>query len=454
MPTDELDVIVVGAGPAGSAAAMATAKKGLKTLVIDRKPRELIGDKVCGDALSPEYPKIANEWIGFPEPSPEDGTLLEYCDEAVLIGKHPSTRIKIGSKTSTVDRLKYGQKIINELVKLENVTLLPATRIVETIVEENYLKGIKCYNKEKGTFEVRAKITIDASGSQGAVRARLPDWMCTKFPKRIPKHQMIAAYRDIIRTHSPHQFQKAIYLTYEPEIEEVMPGYYWFFSRGSKELNIGLGYMLYERNVGKNIREINDKVRTRYFDGEVEILQSQGHQIPARLPLPSLVHNGFMTAGDAGALANPLNGEGHGPAILSGVKAGLYAAEAIKNNNWSEKGLWEYNRWIAHTYGVEFSWGIAFVKFYVKHGMDVFDWVLRKNIIEEDDILTMINEPDKPISLVKRAIRGISRPKILFDLRKTLTHAKEIQHHMKNYPDPENFEVWAEKLQQLEDKPL
>ncbi len=446
----EADVIVVGCGPAGSAAAMATGRAGLKTIVVDRKSKERIGDKVCGDALAPDYPELANKWIGYPIPSKEDGTLKEYCDEAILVGKNPETRVKIGSKTATVDRWKYGQKIVKELEKIESVTLIPKTKILGTIIENGFLVGISCYNKDQGKFEIRGKITIDASGARGAVRARLPEEMCKKFPQRIPQREMIAAYREIIRTKSPHQFQRAIYLTYEPEIEEVMPGYYWFFSRGECELNIGLGYMLYEKNIGKNLREINDRVRNRYFP-DCEILASQGHQIPARLPLPSLVHNGFMAAGDAGALANPLNGEGHGPAILSGAKAGLFAIEAIKNNDWSEKGLWEYNRWIAHTYGVEFSWGIAIVKFYLKHGMDVFDWVLRKRVIEEDDILIMINEPDKGINIVQRAIRGISKPKVLLDLRKTLKHAEAIQKHMKNYPEPEDFFPWLERLKKLEE---
>ncbi len=443
------DILVVGCGPAGSAAAMATGKSKLKTIVIDRKPLEKIGDKVCGDALSPEYPETANKWIGFPIPTKEDGTLKEYCDEAVIIGKNPTTRLAVGSKTSTVDRWLYGQKILKELMKIPDVTVIPNTRVMNTIIEDGFLKGLKCYNQEKGNFEIRSKITIDASGASGAVRARLPDSMCQKFPKRIPKHEMIAAYREIIRTPEPHPFQKSIFLTYVPEIEEVMPGYYWFFSRGEKELNIGLGYMLYEKNVGKNLRKINSRVRERYFP-KCEVLASQGHQIPARLPLPSLVHNGFMAAGDAGALANPLTGEGHGPAILSGAKAGMYAIDAIKKGDWSEEGLWEYNRWIAHTYGVEFSWGIAIVKFYLKHGMDVLDWIMRKGIIEEHDVLMMVNEPDRELPLIQRALRGIGRPRVLWDLRKTVNLAKNIQKHMKNYPDPQNFEPWLKKLKKLE----
>lgn len=48
------DVIVVGAGTGGTTAARFTAKNGLNVCLIDRKPREKIGDKICGDAVGNE----------------------------------------------------------------------------------------------------------------------------------------------------------------------------------------------------------------------------------------------------------------------------------------------------------------------------------------------------------------------------------------------------------------
>ena len=48
------DVIIVGAGTGGTTAARFTAKKGLNVCLIDRKKREDIGDKICGDAVGNE----------------------------------------------------------------------------------------------------------------------------------------------------------------------------------------------------------------------------------------------------------------------------------------------------------------------------------------------------------------------------------------------------------------
>ncbi|MDH5404796.1 MAG: hypothetical protein OEY49_19995, partial [Candidatus Heimdallarchaeota archaeon] len=251
---------------------------------------------------------------------------------------------------------------------------------------------------------------------------------------------------EIIKTSKPHNYRNKLYLTYEPEIEDIMPGYYWYFSKGEKLLNIGLGYLLEDHNIGKNIKEINEKVRKRVFP-DAEVIASQGDQIPSRLPLPSCVHNGFLAVGDAAAMANPLNGEGHGIALLAGIQAGK---NLIQSNNYTEEELWDYNKWVWNQFGVEFSWGIAIVKFVRKFGIDTFDWLMRKNILQEDDILTMINNPEENINIVERAMRGWYKPKVLLGLRKTMNLAKQIQEHSKNYPSIDNFDKWYDKLSYLE----
>ncbi len=53
----DYDVIVAGAGTAGSITALTIAKKGHTVLLIDRKWKEKIGDKTCGDALASHHPK-------------------------------------------------------------------------------------------------------------------------------------------------------------------------------------------------------------------------------------------------------------------------------------------------------------------------------------------------------------------------------------------------------------
>ncbi len=446
------DVVICGGGPGGVSCAFTLGKKGIPVILVDKKKKEKIGDKVCGDALNPILSDRFHSLIGLPKPDPEKKELMEFADVIELRGQHPKAVIKLGDGSATVDRLRYGQHLLNAAEEFDSVKIIPEARVQKVIVNDGFVQGVECLTPE-GTIRITAKITVDATGSSGIVRRRLPKEMCQKFPQTIPREQMLVAYREIIRTKTPHQFQRGLYLTYEPELEEVMPGYYWFFSRGENELNIGLGYLMEERNRGKNIREINESVRKRYFP-DAEILASQGDQIPARLPLPSLVHNGFVAVGDAGALANPLNGEGHGPALNSGIHAGLFIADALSKGDWSEKSLWKYSKWAWNHYGVEFAMGIALIKFMEKYGYQNFEWLVIQDIIKEDDILLQLRDPEaKHKGLLKRAFKLMKRPKLLFGVRKMLNHADEIKKHAKAYPDnPDDFGQWYEKLKKIEQK--
>ncbi len=443
----ETEVVVVGGGPAGVSAAFTLGRQKIPTILVDRKPKEKIGDKVCGDALNPILTKWCYDQVGLPQPDPEKKELMEIAETIVLRGSNPRVILPMGLGSATVDRLRYGQKLLHAAEELESVSVMAETRVKEVIVENNVVKGVKVLTPE-GEQSIMSKIVIDASGSSGVVRRRLPLSMCTKFPQKIPREEMIVAYREIIRTKEPHQFQKGLYLTYEKELEEVMPGYYWFFSRGERELNIGLGYLMIEENLGKNIRELNQSVRDRYFP-DAEILASQGDQIPARMPLPSLVHNGFITAGDAGALANPLNGEGHGPALFSGIKA---AQEILKvreeGKEYTEEHLWGYNKWVWSYFGVEFAMGIGIIKFIFKFGYPEFEWLIEHGIITEDDINTQLYEPAKGHKgMLKKVFKLARKPRVLMGLRKTLNHVEKLVKIAQEYPDIENFDEWNRKLE-------
>lgn len=448
MNQSEFDAIVVGGGPGGASAAFALGKLGISTLLIDKKPMELIGDKVCGDALSPYYFDRANKEIGLPKPVKSTGSLCEELDHTYLLGERKGSRIVLSEGSATVDRLLYGQELIKSLDEFSSVEVMAETSVKDVIIEGKYVRGLKLKTPD-GNQTVKCKIVIDASGLTGAVRKRIPQELAgNRFPNRLDPDEIIVAYREIIRTPQPHPYQNGLYLAYEPEIADVMPGYYWYFSRGECELNIGCGYMTYEKNKGQNIRLINEKVRKRRFPN-AEIIKSQGDLIPARLPFPSLVYNGFMMVGDAGALCNPLTGEGHGPAILSGVKAGEIAAESIQKGDQSEQFLWKYNKDMWHEYGTINSWGIAVIKFVNRWGFKTFDWLMAKKIIQEDDILVISSNPDADLKLLSRAKRGFYRPRVLLSLQRMMKIARDIQEHSKKYPDMENFDKWLSELNKI-----
>ena len=446
---NKYDVIIVGGGPAGISCAYALGRAGIKTLIVDKKPKDKIGDKVCGDALHPHNYNEVHEWTGLP--LPKEGDIKEHIDFALLETATPDSALKIPDKTTTVDRLSYGQTLLNATLELDTVDLLPKFKLLEVIVEENTVKGLRGLTKD-GEVELRSKVVMDASGAQAVVRARLPESMCTKFPRKIPMEEILVAYREIIRTKEEHNYQKGIYLIYDPSMEDVMPGYYWIFSRGPKELNVGLGYFKRPENRGKDIRKMNDDITKKYFS-DYEVLDSRGASIPARLPLYSLVHNGFITAGDAGALVNPLNGEGHGPALQSGAKAGLFLVEALKKGDVSERGLWDYNKYIWGEYGVKHAIGIGIIKFIDKEHFEGFDFLIRERIISQADVEKELGKPDaKPTSWPYKMMKMMKRPNVIKALWKTYRLQAKVQKLAKNYPDtPDQFDKWYAKIRKIEE---
>ena len=73
--------------------------------------------------------------------------------------------------------------------------------------------------------------------------------------------------------------------------------------------------------------------------------------IPCPSPMKSPIKNGLMLVGDAARLINPVTGGGIAPAMKSGMISGQIAAEAIKNNDYSEKFLTRYTQRVFKEFG-------------------------------------------------------------------------------------------------------
>ena len=162
------DVIVVGAGTGGTMAAKTAAKAGLKVLLIDKKPKHRIGDKVCGDAIGRHH--FDNLGLSYPK-----GDELESVFEGIEVYSpdlETVFRIK-GERLEGfgVNRYLFGQRLLKEAVDA-GAELKDDTNVVKPIVKENFVKGVvvKSGNEIK---EIEANIVIDASGVSGVIRKRL-----------------------------------------------------------------------------------------------------------------------------------------------------------------------------------------------------------------------------------------------------------------------------------------
>jgi digeranylgeranylglycerophospholipid reductase len=134
------DVIVVGAGTGGSIAARFAAKKGLNVCLIDRKERNQIGDKICGDAVGSEI----FETLNINPPKGEE--LSCHIKGAKLYPPNMEkclTLIDPKQVGYIVNRLEFGQRLLNEALDSGVKQFLDNTMALDLIYKNNFVSGLK-----------------------------------------------------------------------------------------------------------------------------------------------------------------------------------------------------------------------------------------------------------------------------------------------------------------------
>jgi digeranylgeranylglycerophospholipid reductase len=417
------DVIVVGAGTGGSTAARFAAQYGLDVCLIDSKKSEEIGNKICGDA-------VPEDIFDFLRINPPKGVELScHIKGAKLYSpnlKKCITMIDPKQVGYIVNRLEFGQRLLSEALDAGIIQFLDNTRALELLYKNSTVNGVKIkLNGEK--VDLQAKLIIDASGFYSALRKNIKSSL---IEKEISKRDSILCYREIV------DFSPETLTVNDPDYISIIldqikapGGYIWYFPRNKHSVNIGLGaYMDYGGKVKelyqKNVFE--DFIKTSDF----KIISSGGGVAPVRRPLWSCADNGIMIVGDAACQVNPL----HGGGIDSSMRAGYYAAnsakDSIENGDYSINRLWNYNYNIMTTFGAEFA-ALDLLRITLQNlSNEDLNFGLERDLLVGTEILEIASTGKIELSLLdlaSKAIKGISKPKLLLDLNhKTLQKFSQI----------------------------
>ena len=155
------DVIIVGAGTGGSTAARFTAEHGLEICLIDRKERNNIGDKICGDAVGTEI----FEFLNISPPKGEE--LSCHIKGAKLYSPNLQKCIIMTDPKQAgyiVNRLQFGQRLLNEALDAGVKQFLDNTMALDLLYNNGSVNGVKVKLSSGETIDLNAKIVIDASG--------------------------------------------------------------------------------------------------------------------------------------------------------------------------------------------------------------------------------------------------------------------------------------------------
>ncbi len=301
-------MIVIGAGPAGAAAAISAARGGARVVVFDKAPYGR--DKVCGDGLTPRAIGALNELKIPLDDAHHIVGLRMIANNTVRELDWPS-----GGRFPNHGAVWPRRKLDAALIDAANEA--GAEIIWETeaipLMEGDTVTGVKA-NSETWL----APLTVVATGAPGTVAKMLG----TDRIEDEPFGLAIRAYAESPR-HADAHLEAC--LTLKDDHGTPVPGYGWMFPAGDGTVNIGVGAL----STMKGFKSLNLNNLLASYRSMVEVPWGLGPNLERprawRLPMSAQKRHGpgWAAVGDAAGLINPMNGEG----IDYGLESGMLISE-------------------------------------------------------------------------------------------------------------------------------
>ena len=448
------DVLVVGSGTGGSAISKFLAQRGLSVCLVERQKREKI-HKICGDATSSiHFDRINERDIDHKNkinpPSFQNEELLQVIKGFSFFNPHEK-RYDIPTENDSwiIARDKFTARLISE-AEDAGVDFYDETTVRHPLLQDNSVNGMNLRSKEGILTDIKAKIVVDASGMAGIVRRQL-DEQEAQWDAIIKHYDLDAAYRELIEF-KDYTFDKPDYIQLHFDTENCPGGYFWVFPRSDDSANIGIG--IEPRRYEGGPRKAYDWWinRLQYmFGGKYEVIHKGGWNVPLRRPMDSLVWNGVVLIGDAGACVKATDGGGIGLSLVSASQAVNPLVQALEEGNYTTTGpLWNYNvSYMRETGAYEAPLALAKTQITRATNNDL-NVLLEKEVISPQDLYNL--NSGKPIESglilnIKRAWRGKSIIFFLLAMQRKMIEMKKVKDLYLNYPESaENLKYWRKKI--------
>lgn len=314
----DTDVVVVGAGPAGAAAAAHLARAGVSVLLLDRQtfPR----NKTCGDFVGPAaLVELAALGVSGPSCAPSN-----RISQAALFSDGQEV---ITLPLPRVPGLPPFGRVVRRVV-LDDAARRAALRVGARMIQgfrvtgvSAGLHGVNVRGVHAGRpARLRAKAVVGADGSTSMVARSLGRGATAGQPSLIA----VRAYFE----HVAGPVHRAdIYLG-----PDSFPGYSWVFPVAPGQANVGVGMMVdavppspwHLRDLLLHLIDTDPALRTRLGRARM-VGRIVGWPIPTYDHRRPLVGRRRLLVGDAAGLVNPLNGEG----IQYALQSGRWASETL-----------------------------------------------------------------------------------------------------------------------------
>ncbi len=315
----QADVLIVGGGPAGLAAAQVAAHAGARAVVLERQkeigyPIHTSGGSWIADMLALAIPPALYHPIRrITFLSPNNACVFEYDEPACCV----------------IDVRGVYQHLAAEAVRA-GATIRMASPVEGPLMEESRVVGVRAKNPLNVAEDWRAPVTIDCSGFSSTLATKAG--LHTGY-----KRYGYGAEFDLLAPNFPDD---ELYLIMGSQVAPA--GYAWAFPRGKGRVRLGVGVIRpdVDEDARVYLHEFIERVPqlAPAFEGASPLEYHTG-LFPSEGTMPHFVSDGLITAGDSAGQGSTLVGEGIRFAIYAGRMAGATAAQAVANGDTSARAL-------------------------------------------------------------------------------------------------------------------
>jgi len=388
------DVIVVGAGPAGSSAARVVAERGLDVLLVDRELEIGVPDK-CGEFVPAlkEMRRLtphANDLERYFDP-PRD--LIVNRTKYVRFVFPNEKEISVEFEGVVVERKLFDKHLANEAARA-GADVATSVKVMD-LLEGG--RGVKAKTLS-GLVELKSKVVVAADGAYSLIarRAGLP-------VSNNPLDYGVGFQYEMVNVdHDPDYVDMYIG-------EDVAPGTYaWIIPKGPDVANVGTGVRVPYVKRGLNVRDYQRNFMEKHPVASPKLRKAKPTAvkagcIPVGGPISEMVAGNVLAVGDAGGHTIPTVGGGIPPGLVIGSIAGeVVASHVLEGRSLSEfDGTWRAE--MGET--LENSLRIRRMSDVVFKNARMIDWVTKRGWLTEEMIEKFILcEMDLKMKLVEKSL--------------------------------------------------
>jgi digeranylgeranylglycerophospholipid reductase len=384
------DLVVVGAGPAGSMTAKAAAEAGLKVVMLEK--RQEIGDPVrCAEGVSKAPLKklvdLDPTWIS----AEVKGARIRAPDGTEIV----ISEDRAGAEVGYVLERKVFDRALAQKAAEAGAKVMVKTRALGLLWDEGVPAGVTAqFVGER--FRIEAPLVIGADG----VESKVGRWAGIDTALKPKDIETCAQF--LVQDEKIDDDYCEFYLG-----NDTAPGgYVWSFPKGRGIANVGIGVLGSKSDPGMPMRLLREFMKARFPDGKVLEVVVGG--VPVSGPIERTVADGVILVGDAARQSDPITGGGIINAMDAGVMAGEIAADLVPKGEVDRDSLQVYEKRWRETIGKHISRNFAIKEFFVD--------------LTDDDLNHLVHSLDG-IDVAELNLRGLLKvlirqnPKHLLKLR-------------------------------------